>query len=61
MAENAKVTPIVCDENGTPLDGEFFVIDLVNDPHAATALWAYANACAKDNPELAAEIIAKLQ
>lgn len=60
MADSAKRTLIVTDENGSPIEGEFFVIDLINDEHAAIAIWAYANACAKTNPELAAEILAKL-
>ncbi len=34
----------------------YFVLDVVNDPHAQAALLAYRNSCEKDYPALADEI-----
>lgn len=46
---------------GEKHDGcDYFVLDLTHDPHAATALRAYAASCAADYPLLAADLRAKL-
>lgn len=38
----------------------YFVLDRDHDPHAAYALAAYAQACAKTHPVLAGDILAML-
>lgn len=35
---------------------EYFVLDLTHDPHAPTALRAYAESCEADFPRLSAEL-----
>lgn len=37
-------------------DCNYFVLDLDHDPHAATALEAYAFACGQSHPQLAADL-----
>ncbi len=39
---------------------EYFVLDLTHDPHAASALKAYADSCADDYPLLADDLRSKL-
>lgn len=45
--------------DGKPADGEYFVLDLKNDPFSRPALLEYAKACADKFPVLAADIGAK--
>jgi len=40
---------------------QYFVLDLDHDPHALPALAAYAQSCAADYPELAADLRAKVR
>lgn len=45
------------DRRGGPKENAgYFVLDFVHDPHAIAALVAYARACRKDSPLLAADI-----
>lgn len=39
---------------------EYFVLDVTHDPFALPALKAYAEACAQAEPELAADLRAKI-
>jgi len=48
------------DETGKLKDCEFFVLDLDYDKFAVPALKAYAEACKKEYPKLAADIESKL-
>lgn len=41
---------------GDKADARYFVLDYANDPHAAAALAAYADACEQDQPGLAADL-----
>ena len=34
----------------------YFVLDIDHDPHARTAIWAYAKSCARMNPKLAQDL-----
>jgi hypothetical protein len=38
---------------------DYFVLDLVHDPHAKAALIAYAASCSADYPHLAADLVAR--
>lgn len=42
--------------DGTPVDGDYFVLRPGRDPHAAAALRAYANSVGQDDPELAHDL-----
>lgn len=42
--------------DGTPVDGDYFVLRPGRDAHAAIALKAYADSVKADNPELAADL-----
>lgn len=45
------------DEAGGRHEGcDYFVLDLTHDPHARAAIAAYAEACARDRPRLAADL-----
>lgn len=39
---------------------DYFVLDLTHDPHARTALMAYAWSCIGDYPDLASDLLKKL-
>ena len=42
---------------GKKHDGcEYFVLDMTHDPHAASALAAYADSCESTHPTLAADL-----
>lgn len=41
---------------GKHADCEYFVLDLAHDKHAFAALLAYANSCADECPQLAADL-----
>lgn len=45
---------------GDKADARYFVLDYVHDPHARTALAAYADACEAGLPGLAADLRAAL-
>jgi hypothetical protein len=47
--------------DGTPVDGDYFVLRPGRDPHAAAALRAYANSVGQENPELARDLFAWLE
>ena len=56
----AKYTVYKNDEHGNPrVDqiGDYFVLDLMNDPLAPAALRAYAEACKVDYPLLSADLL----
>lgn len=46
---------------GKHVDCDYFVLDLSHDPHAIAALRAYADSCAHDYPQLAADLRNKLR
>lgn len=55
----AKYTVYKNDEHGNPRvdqEGDYFVLDLVNDPLAPEALRAYATACKEQYPLLSADL-----
>lgn len=45
---------------GDKADARYFVLDYAHDPHARTALAAYADACEQTLPGLAADLRARL-
>lgn len=47
-------------EGGRHHGCDYFTIDMTHDPYAAPALLAYADACAKDHPLLAADLRARV-
>lgn len=56
----AKYTLYKNDEHGNPITnqlGDYFVLDLMNDPLAADALRAYANSCKDEYPLLSADLL----
>ncbi|BAU40111.1 hypothetical protein [Ralstonia phage RSP15] len=46
---------------GDKENAEYFVLDYVNDPFARIALRRYASVCAPEYPELAADLMKKLE
>lgn len=40
---------------------EYFVLDLTHDPFAAAAITAYAEACLMEYPELAADLMDRIE
>lgn len=56
----AKYTVYKNDDHGEPMydhEGDYFVLDLLNDPLAADALRAYANSCKGEYPLLSADLL----
>lgn len=50
----------LADRAGKHVGCDFFVLDVTHDPHAVSALLAYAESVANDNPDLAKELRARL-
>lgn len=48
-------------EGGRHFGCEYFVLDLIHDPFAVPALYAYADACARTFPALAADLLRWLE
>ena len=42
-------------------DCDYFVLDLTHDPYALPAILAYADACFREYPQLAADLRAKIK
>lgn len=48
------------DVGGKHFDCDYFVLDLVHDRHARSAILAYAASCRADFPELAIDLLSRL-
>lgn len=53
---------IISKTNGNPVDpeAEYFLLRFDKDPHALKALYAYAKSVAEDNPQLAKDLLDKI-
>lgn len=42
-------------------NADYFVLDMANDPHAVAAIYAYAKSCSKEYPQLAGDILDRIE